>query len=254
MSGFEKFLEIIGGDRPVQEITKAHCREYKETLLKFPRSMPADQRKLPVGELLKVLMKSPPARTLGASTVNKYLHNLSHLFDWSKGQGFYEGENPVEGLVINKRKHGDKEKRKPFSDEDLVRTLRSEGFRSQEAKHPERYWMLLILLHTGARREEIAQLGVADVRQQDGVWFFDITPDEELGKQVKTQGSKRRVPIHSALLALGLLKYVEEMRKRKNDRLFPMLEKGRNGSTAFAIRLSQGLFPQVFRRICERFS
>jgi hypothetical protein len=31
-----------------------------------------------------VLVKSPPARTLGDSTVNKYLHNLSHLFELAK--------------------------------------------------------------------------------------------------------------------------------------------------------------------------
>jgi integrase len=99
--------------------------------------------------------------------------------------------------VINKRKHGDKEKRKPFTDDDLARIFNNEEFRREEMKHPERYWIVLILLHSGARSEEVAQLCVSDVREHEGVWCFDITPDEELGKQVKTQDSKRTVPIHS---------------------------------------------------------
>lgn len=135
----------------------------------------------------------------------------------------------MDGLVINKRQHGGKEKRKPFSDEDLAHIFDCEEFKVQARKRPERYWVLLILSFTGARREEAAQLLRSDVKQQDGVWFFDITFDEELGKQLKTQGSKRRVPIHSKLIEFGILKYVGETKKTKHTRLFPMLEKGRNG-------------------------
>ena len=234
-SGFEKFLEIIGGDKPVQEITKGQCRQYKETLLKLPRSMTAKDRQKTVSDLLSTLPAPGKYKTLGASTINKYLHNLSHLFAWAKGQGFYEGENPVDGLIINKRQHGTKEKRKPFTDEDLALIFGDE-FKEQRVKRPERYWVLLILLFTGARREEAAQLLVSDVKEHDGIWYFDITPDEELGersgeprKKLKTQGSKRRVPIHSKLLEFGFLRYVEETKKGRHSRLFYQLEKNRNG-------------------------
>ncbi|WP_159601663.1 tyrosine-type recombinase/integrase [Starkeya nomas] len=44
-----------------------------------------------------------------------------------------------------------------------------------------------------------------------------------LGSQVKlkNRASKRWVPIHSQLIALGLLDYIEQLRKRGHDRLFP---------------------------------
>lgn len=61
-----------------------------------------------------------------------------------------------------------------FSDQDLKALFQSDKFQEQKTgKYPERYWLPLILLHTGARREEVAQLGVADVKEQDGVIYFD---------------------------------------------------------------------------------
>ena len=50
-------------------------------------------------------------------------------------------------------------------------------------------WLLLILAYSGARREEIAQLLVSDIKQdQGGLWYFDITPDEARGTTVSNSG------------------------------------------------------------------
>ncbi len=57
-SGFLKFLAAIGGDKPVGEITREHGRTYKEAML---------------------------AKNLGAASVNKYLHGLSHCLEWANG-------------------------------------------------------------------------------------------------------------------------------------------------------------------------
>jgi hypothetical protein len=72
-SGFAKFLEASGGDKPVGHITKDDCRTYKESMTKDG---------------------------LVAATVNKRLHNLSHCLTWAHGQGFLpeEWKNPVAGL------------------------------------------------------------------------------------------------------------------------------------------------------------
>ena len=54
--------------------------------------------------------------------------------------------------------------------------------------------------------------------------YFDIN-DEGL-KQIKNQQSKRRVPIHPALLAMGFMAYVESVAPGPDDRLFPKLKPG----------------------------
>jgi hypothetical protein len=38
--GFRRFLEIIGGDRPIQEVKKSDCIKFRDTLGLFPRRTP----------------------------------------------------------------------------------------------------------------------------------------------------------------------------------------------------------------------
>ena len=78
------------------------------------------------------------------------------------------------------------------------------------------------MIYTGARREELAQLLVADVRQDDdsGIWYLSIAPGE--GKTVKTLSSRRKVPLHADLLALGFIDYRNSL--TASGRLFPKLE------------------------------
>jgi integrase len=80
-------------------------------------------------------------------------------------------------------------------------------------------------------REEIANLALADIRKEDdhGLWYFDITPDVERGRRLKNKSSKRRVPIHSALIMLGLLDYVEERRAKGETLVFPKVSQRAGG-------------------------
>src|SRR5262249_29027005 len=61
--------------------------------------------------------------------------------------------------------------------------------------------------------------------QENGIWLFDVTP--AAGK-LKTDSSTRKVPMHSALEALGLLDYHKTLPKNA-ERLFPNLPPGRDG-------------------------
>lgn len=200
---FVRFLSVIGGDKPLGDITKSDCRQYKETLLK----------------------------SIGPATINKHLHSLAHFFTWASGQGFaQEDYNPVKGLLIHKRiARQERQARKPFTDAQLALILGHPEFRKQrEGKHPERYWLVLCLLLSGARREEIAQLQTVDIGDESGVAFFNITNEGEQ-QSLKNIGSKRRIPLHADLVRLGFLTYVAQMRKAKQPRLFPQLRKGENG-------------------------
>lgn len=64
--------------------------------------------------------------------------------------------------------------------------------------------------------------------ENTGIWYFDITDEEEDGKTLKTDASKRVVPIHSRLIELGLLNFVQESKSikkktRNNSGLQPRL-------------------------------
>lgn len=89
------------------------------------------------------------------------------------------------------------------------------------------YWLPIVGLFTGARINEICQINPqVDIRKDgNGVWFFDITEksdaDERVVKSVKTAPSKRKVPIHSQLIKLGFLDYVEYIKKKRSKLLLP---------------------------------
>jgi hypothetical protein len=62
----------------------------------------------------------------------------------------------------------------------------------------------LVALFSGARRTEIAQLKVRDVRQSPaGTWFFDFTAPAD-DQYVKNASSARWTPIHPKLIEIGL--------------------------------------------------
>lgn len=77
---------------------------------------------------------------------------------------------------------------------------------------------------------EICQLETGDVVEVDGVTCIRISEssadDGEIRKQLKTEGSRRGVPLHSHLLSLGdggFMAYVAQQRAKGSRRLFPQV-------------------------------
>jgi len=197
----QTFLKAIGGDKPIDAITKADCRTYKQDIL--------DKRKL------------------SQATCMKKIFTLSGLFTWASKQGYIpDNANPARGLAPDK-KAARKEamRRRPFTSEELLKVFGSQEFIAQRQTRPERYWLCLACLFTGARREEIGQLQIVDIQEEDGIPYFNITPEGDGEKTVKTEGSERRVPVHSSLVKLGFLEYVESIKTAGHSQVFPQLKK-----------------------------
>jgi len=88
------------------------------------------------------------------------------------------------------------------------------------------YWVPLLALFYGARREELCQLAPEDVYEEvyldetgaeQRAWVIRITDAGE-GQKVKNAGSVRRVPVHAALIARGFLAFAAA--RQGNARLF----------------------------------
>lgn len=101
------------------------------------------------------------------------------------------------------------------------------------------YWLPLLALYTGARREELGQLRPSDV-VEDGylgpdddertAWVISIVHDKAAGLRLKNAGSERVVPVHADLLTLGFDRYVRKAKDAKQVRLFPDLKPNRDGN------------------------
>ncbi|RPH77703.1 MAG: hypothetical protein EHM80_11995 [Nitrospiraceae bacterium] len=51
----------------------------------------------------------------------------------------------------------------------------------------------------------------ADIQEEQGIPFIRINDDEKLGQNLMNEGSRRRVPVHSSLIELGFLDYVQKI-------------------------------------------
>ena len=104
-----------------------------------------------------------------------------------------------------------------------------------EGKHAA-LWLPLLLLFTGARREEIAGLRAEDVFQQpdSDIWSIRIRYSEL--RTTKTGSSDRQVPVHQTLIDLGFLNYVARVREAGCIRLFPGLARDGDACAAFIVR------------------
>ena len=219
---FAELIEIIG-DKPVSEISYEDGRAYKAALLKLPanRKKKPAYRDMTIADLASLATVQP----MSITSVNKRLTRVSSLFQWLTRQNYVQN-NPFAGMNIKRKKQAKTSQRPAFTDEELTALFDRERY--AELRKPYQYWVPLIGLYSGMRLNEIAQLHLDDFQLDGNQWAFSVN-DKGSDKRVKTPSSIRLVPIHPRLVELGLLDYRAELEARGFTRLFPDLNKRRDG-------------------------
>lgn len=161
---------------------------------------------------------------LAPTTTDKRLSTLSSLLDFAT-KNKYIDSNPAKGIRIGSKKAV--KPRQGWTPEEIKSLLdgpvHRDGQRPQGGGGDAAYWMPLMALYSGARLAELGQLKRGDVGSIDGVAYFEINDDG--GKSVKTESSKRRVPLHRNLLEAGFMAFVDG----KDGELFPDVKMAANG-------------------------
>jgi len=224
----QRFIELHG-DLDLHAITKAHARQYRDALAKIPKALPHALAKLPLPKLLqKDLSKYEPRN---AQTINKSLNLIAGILAKAEREGHFENlptwSNPFHvGFDISQM---EREPYEPFSVEELNRLFASpvysDGLRPIGGRGEAAFWFPLLALFCGARRTEIAQLKIGDIREAGGVSFIDFN-DEGADQNLKNVTSARSVPIHSELIKIGFMQYVAKRSKSASpsDPLWPGFE------------------------------
>lgn len=127
-----------------------------------------------------------------------------------------------------------------FDGDELKKIFDPVGFSKWACKRPDRWWCPILGLYLGMRIGEVAQLKLADVIQDEGLWCLDIriTVDEHLrysddrtsAQRLKGKSAIRRLPLPQTVLDLGFLDYVDDVRQAGRLRLFPNLNAGKKKS------------------------
>jgi integrase len=158
-------------------------------------------------------------------TIGKKIGFLSTIFNYAVDEEKLLS-NPA-SMLIKSKPGASKRTRLPYSISDIQKILGSkiftQGFRPKAGAGEAVVWLPLLGLVTGARLEELAQLLVEDVVTVKGIGSYVHISDCDDDQHLKTDESRRRIPLHPDLLKAGFLRYVKSMREAGQTRLFPDL-------------------------------
>ena len=245
--------EIIGESTLVRDIDDDLIRSARVTLAKVPNNRTQIYPKLDLPAAIERGEKDGKP-TLAPPTQEFYLNMLRAVLKIGVRKKLLNG-NPAEGVrPLVKDTLGSAQKRRPLSADQLKGFFGGAFYKScvagtyAKGDRAWRFWVPLVALFSGARPNEICGLTVADFdRTKAGTWFFAVTDEGDTGKTLKTEASRRRVPIHPELVKIGLLGFVEKRRKADGNkaRLFPDLKPNKYGNVAwYAVkRLNETFIP-----------
>ena len=220
----EDFIEVSKVEM-ISDVTKDRIRNYIQIESKLPlhRSKNPRFRDKSVEEIL--LMEDVEGQ--GVKNINKKISILTTFGNWCEKNGYFE-QNNFRGMKFDSKQK--RLERENFTDQDLKKILNPQTYLSSTiqgissvTKKPisnreAYYWIFLLGIFTGMRTNEMTQLRLDDFQQIDGVWMIQVDETEET--RVKTRNSIRKVPVHPKLIELGILDYIQKLRKQKQDRFF----------------------------------
>lgn len=202
-------FEALVGERPVERIAKKDAIAYRDA-----------------------------RRDGGVSwaTVKKDISLLRAVFEVAV-------KDEWQGLTVNpfdriRVENGEPVKpRRPFTPDELkalfALPIFTKGERPQGGGGEAAFWLPLLGLYTGARREELLQLRPDDVCTKDGIDYLHFRHDPKTGQMLKTgSAGNKRVPIHPELVRLGFIEYARG--QQGSGRLFPAVTSSKAWGKWFA--------------------
>jgi site-specific recombinase XerD len=247
------------GDRPITSYRRADFLRFRAVLQQVPKIYwkSAASRALSILEVIEWAradaradwLKTAPAekRTdpaaieqaasnyvrVSNTTINRHLSTISPVFDWALDnhylaenvRKFWDSLHLPTGFRVTGLKPN--EERPAYTHEQIRIIAQHPVWLGRKSAYfynapgdviirDSLYWGFPIVLLHGMRREEFAQLLVRHIRKIEGIWVFDLHAHDV---SVKKAASRRYVPIHSQLLALGFIEAMVEGR-RPDERLF----------------------------------
>lgn len=266
-SSVRVFSEIVG-DLPLSEMSKEEVIEFNTMIQRLPANFGKSSRDtrsarqviedteesepLEISALIEKLReRGKPAaeiedvvaaartKRISATTIKRHQTALQSIFEHALSQRMI-ASNPFKGRLLTEadvkkwKMSAARVERVGWGDA-IYTLLESEVFSNPLPDVGEPlFWAPLIAMYSGLRLEEICQLRLRDFAKENGIIFVAV--QNELGSQlVKSANSIRRVPLHKALIDIGLPKLVELRQQEGMSRLFPDMPRSKSKGTMSAI-------------------
>ncbi|WP_336056027.1 DUF6538 domain-containing protein [Nitratireductor sp. CH_MIT9313-5] len=177
--------------------------------------------------------KEPPKLGLGPATIRKHLANINTFLTYIKGRGYHVPNLTMDGLRPRKPKLSDArritdkpgpEQVRPMFDMPLFTGCKSateQEFAGPHIFHSANYFLPMLMVYLGPRRNEVAGLAVKDIMKTGQGWAIDIRPNKF--RSLKNASSARMLPVPDEVLRLNFIDYVEAIKHLRYEMLFPEL-------------------------------
>jgi len=232
-------LILFLGNKNSAEVSTEDLQEFKTALSKLPAHYQNRYGHMEIRDVLE--MDIDKSELLSESSKADYAISIRSYLNWCVDRKYIDRDV----LVVMKGAFSKNKVRKnhylPFNTSDLQKLLLSTEYIGPK-KHNKiwKYWLPIVGLFTGARQKEICQLEFDDLRtftyKGNTNYYFDINQDAD--KELKTEASVRKVPLHPILLQLDFIGFVEYQKKRGVPSIFS-LHKADNDSGKRAIAVSR---------------
>jgi integrase len=252
------FQRFVGGDPPVRDIARDQLKAYRDVLDQLPERFKArfgtEDMHVAIAENMK---RKVPYPSIGPDTINlKWIGPVNRLFDWLVTEEKL-GKNPCED-VRSEQENGEaaNTKRLPFKPDQISKIF---AITSKGSPKTALYWLPLLMLTTGARPNELAQLRTDDLdatfngRPHLNVLCLldddDETADRKytsldefkMEQRVKSAAARRMIPLHPLMIEAGFVDFVTQRHAGSAKQLFRELSPDRHGfwSAAISKRLNR---------------
>jgi integrase len=224
---------------PVSAITDDQVRAFRDCILDL--AVGSQGKNTPLRQ--RVAIGDEPRLTF--ATRVRYWRSIRSFFAWFRSE--YKFPNPTEGLLFEGGRNEVSRTPAPFSSEELRKLLSTPLFAGYKSPHRLKqegdclyrrghWWAGVLMMHTGLRAGDCAQLLPSDFLLDDEIPHLIIQPgtlSENVAKRSKFGTRVHYVPLLPILFDLGLRQFVEARSKRNpKKRLFYEISLGANRMSA----------------------
>jgi len=198
------YVSHVLGQKPIDEVTSMHLKKCLIGYGFLPRRNMLPYNKMSNEQLFdnKDSQLIPAADRVSTKTVADVKKMIQGIFAYAVENELLKA-SPA-SKIMNKNATSNEKTRGAY-DAAQIRTLLAAAKAQEE---PWKKWVVLFAIYTGARANEIIQLRKQDylIDQESGIPYFFLS---DTAGATKTKAAQRIVPVHDALLAEGLLDFID---------------------------------------------
>lgn len=243
----DEFLTFIEANKDITtyRVYKRGIENFK--LFKKASNIPLES--ITRGDVIRFITYLNTVKSLSKKSIQNQLGGLSLLFKYARDRDWIKPiDNPFHGhkigdLVTTTAKEGDISR--PFTPHEfkqIMSTIKASNRVDEGTK-----WIAPIALVSGLRLAEVCGLLKDDVQEYQGVWCFNIKPNEH--RTLKNANASRIVPIHHSVLDIVL----KLKKTSSNEFLFESMKGNKNIGGSYGVffsRTKKRVLPNDGKELC----